>query len=518
MPKRIEPMEKREIVKRLKMSQSIRGIYRETGTSRDTIRLIKKIALEKGWLDRKHIPSEKEIDKCFNHQGDKSHPLDAFQDKILEWVKLGYTYLVINNMLSKKNLKYSEITVRRYIQKRFPKERRPVIRRFFEPGEVAEVDFGYFGIMYDEKSNRNRKIWVFSMRLNYSRKVYRETVFDQTANTFFQCHIHAFEYFNGVPKKVVCDNLKAAVIKACIHDPMVNRTYRMLAEYYGFLISPCIAGTPQHKGGVEKDMDYVKRNFLPIFRESQKEIGRNTPSAADCVRELRLWTQETDDNHIVKYVGSSPKELFAEETNFMQPVKFERWDPVVWYKRKVGDDWVIVIDKAFYSVPYRLIGKEVTAYSNSSEVVIFFDYDEITRHKKAEYEWERMKKPEHSPPNEAEYLATTSVGVRKWAFMIGNQTGSYVARILDQKGVDGLRPARAVCSLSKTCGNERLEAASKRGLFYNLIGLKHIKAILEKGLDRLPADQNEKDLFEAQIPSDKESFIYARDASYFTMK
>jgi transposase len=81
------------------------------------------------------------------------------------------------------------------------------MRRIAKPGEVMEVDFGYLGITYDPDSGRNRKTYLFSGRLRFSRLAYREIVFDQTGRTFFLCHIHSFEYFCGVPAKTVPDNL-----------------------------------------------------------------------------------------------------------------------------------------------------------------------------------------------------------------------------------------------------------------------------------------------------------------------
>ena len=73
----------------------------------------------------------------------------------------------------------------------------------------------------------------------------------------------------------------AAVIVASFEDPLVNRAYRELALHYGFLISPCLPRRPEHKGGVEGDIKYVKRNFLPLFREAEKERGRDTPDAGE---------------------------------------------------------------------------------------------------------------------------------------------------------------------------------------------------------------------------------------------
>ena len=78
-------------------------------------------------------------------------------------------------------------------------------------------------------------------------RAYREVVFDQKQETFFACHMHAFEWFGGVPEKVTPDNLKAAIIVASFEDPLVNRAYRELALHYGFLISPCLPRRPEHK-------------------------------------------------------------------------------------------------------------------------------------------------------------------------------------------------------------------------------------------------------------------------------
>ncbi len=64
--------------------------------------------------------------------------------------------------------------------------------------------------------------------------------------------------FNGVPKKLIIDNPKCAIIRACYHDPEVQRAYAECAEGYGFLISPCPPRDPKKKGRVESGVKYVK--------------------------------------------------------------------------------------------------------------------------------------------------------------------------------------------------------------------------------------------------------------------
>ena len=291
-------MELQDIVRRLRMQQSIKAINRETGKHRRVIRRILELAEHEGWLDaERELPSEQQLQELYHEQRGGAdggrHPLDARRDQIRGWHREGYSFLVIHELLQQRGVEYSETTVRRYIHRHFPSPVRPVMRRETKPGEVLEVDFGHLGLTWDAATRSRRRSWVFSGRLRHSRRAYREVVFDQQQQTFFACHIHAFEWFGGVPEKVTSDNLKAAIIVASFEDPLVNRAYRELALHYGFLISPCLPRRPEHKGGVEGDIKYVKRNFLPLFRESQKERGHEIPDAGELGEEVERWNRES---------------------------------------------------------------------------------------------------------------------------------------------------------------------------------------------------------------------------------
>ena len=328
-------MELQDIVRRLRMKQSIKAIKRETGKHRRVIRKVLELAEQEGWLDdKRELPSEHQLQEVYHEQRDgedsRGHPLDAHRDQIKRWHRDGYSFLVIHELLQQRGVEYSETTVRRYIHRHFPSPVRPVMRRETKPGEVMEVDFGHLGLTWDAATRSRRRTWVFSGRLRHSRRAYREVVFDQKQETFFACHIHAFEWFGGVAEKVTPDNLKAAVIVASFEDPLVNRAYRELALHYGFLISPCLPRRPEHKGGVEGDIKYVKRNFLPLFREAQKERGHEIPDAGELGEELERWNRESYDLHVVQKVGRTPLELFeSEEAQALRPLPMTRWDQVV---------------------------------------------------------------------------------------------------------------------------------------------------------------------------------------------
>ena len=325
-------MELKEIVRRLKMKQSIKAIKRETGKHRSVIRKVRELAEQEGWLGDDQLPCEHHLQELYHdqqHAAHGTHPLDAYREQIAAWLERHYSFLVIHKLLAQLGVRYCETTVRRYVHRHFPAPVRPVMRRETKPGEVMEVDFGHLGLTWDTATRSRRRTWVFSGRLRHSRRAYREVVFDQKQHTFFACHMHAFEYFGGVSEKVTPDNLKAAIIVASFEDPLVNRTYRELAEYYGFLISPCLPRRPEHKGGVESDIKYVKRNFLPLLREEQKQRGHDVPYADELMEALERWNRDSYEPHLIQKVGRTPRELFeTEEAAALQPLPLRRWDQV----------------------------------------------------------------------------------------------------------------------------------------------------------------------------------------------
>jgi transposase len=133
---------------------------------------------------------------------------------------------------------------------------------------------------------------VFVMTLGFSRHQYAELVFDQTVRTWIACHRQAFAWFSGMPRRLVIDNLKAGVLTAALHDPVLGEAYRRMAQHYGVVVSPTRPRTPEHKGKVENGVHFVKRSFLAghayadlrvanealrrwILRQAQDRAGRD---------------------------------------------------------------------------------------------------------------------------------------------------------------------------------------------------------------------------------------------------
>jgi hypothetical protein len=144
----------------------------------------------------------------------------------------------------------SESTVRRYIATTFAEqrlqERVTVPRGAVEPGSEAQIDYGRLGMWFDPDSGRRVAVWVFAMILSCSRALFVQPVLRMNQTSWNASHVAAFEFFGGVPARLVCDNLKTGVIRPDLYDPQINLAYGELGAFYRTLIDPARAGKPDN--------------------------------------------------------------------------------------------------------------------------------------------------------------------------------------------------------------------------------------------------------------------------------
>jgi Integrase core domain len=512
----------RKIIHRLRMGQSNRLIHRELKVHRSMIRELHRLAIVHEWLNPElPMPTDADIAQVWFQKNESlaHHPLDIYREQFEQWNREGLSSVVIHQLLSDRCPCDVQV-IRRYRNKHFPKPIQPVMVRFTEPGKHAEIDFGELGRFCDE-NGKVKRVWLFSFRLRHSRNTYREVVLDQTLQTFLMGHVHAFEYFNGVSANLICDNLKAAVIRSTIDNDMINRSYQELAEHYGCLISPCLPRTPEHKGGVEGDIKYCKKNFLAYFLAKQKEQGIEISKICDLIQALEKWNKEVAEVHLIHGVGRSPLEIFnSEEMNALLPLPKKRWEPTSWNRCTVQREWRIMLNCAYYSVPHHLIGKIVEVCVRDTFVRIFYENKEVALHEMASEKWEYKRRAEHAPPLQEAVLQCTRDGLLILAKDIGPFTYEVAHAILSHPSVDKLKPVRHLLRLVLKYSQERVENACKRAVHCKLFSYANIKNILANNLDvqaidvphsgkiillpryrfaRNPADYNTKTTFEEQL-------------------
>jgi transposase len=356
-------------------------------------------------------------------------------------------------------------------------------------GEVAQVDFVYAGKCYDPERGVMRKTWLFVMTLGFSRHMYCDLVFDQKIETWVRLHVAAFEYFGGVPRVIVPDNLKAAVVRAAFGvdgEPVLNRTYRELARHFGFQIDPTPPRAPQKKGKVERGGGYVKGNFLKTLESVDIHEDR---------RQLRRWLEEIAAQRRHGTTGRPPIELFEEqEKAALLSLPATRYELVVWKKAMLHRDSHVQIDGAFYSAPWRLLGTALWVRCTRSSVSIHHDDEHLWTHTRVP-RGKRSTVESHLPEHRRDLRHRSRDYWISRARRMGAEVMQLVEAIFDSDDVlYQLRKVQAVVSHLEGFPRERARRAARRALHFRCFDYRGIKSILQKGLDLepLPEEREER--------------------------
>jgi len=309
------------------------------------------LAAERGWLAAgAELPDDEAIATAIGAPRRASSTvsgLEPHRDRIAAWLEQGVAGTAILAAL-KRNHGYTGSYSSLYRMMASIQTSRPpeaTMRLEFAPAEAAQVDFGAGPILRDDAGVK-RRTWAFVMTLCFSRHQYVEFVWDQTVATWLGCHRRAFEWFGAVPGRLIIDNPKCAITRACIRDPEVQRAYAECAEGYGFKIDPCPPADPQKKGIVESGVKYVKGNFVPLraFRD-----------LADLNAQARQWVTNEAGVRIHGTTRRPPLELFELERALMQPLPAIAPDLGSWHRVLVHRDCHVAHERVLYSVPFALV-------------------------------------------------------------------------------------------------------------------------------------------------------------------
>lgn len=351
-----------------------------------------------------------------------------------------------------------------------------------EAGEVAQVDFGYVGLVFDPVTQVPRKAWVFVLVLGHSRHMFARVVFDQRAETWQQLHVAAFQALGGVPRVIVPDNLKAAVVKAAFRqneDPALNRGYVELARHYGCKIDPTPPRDPEKKGKVEAGVKYVMRSFFATVDEGLDIDALN--------RRLHAWTLEIAGMRVHGSTHRRPLEVFEEEERHaLLPLPTRPFVPVIWRQAKVHTDSHISFDKRLYSVPYRYLKREAWVRATPDTVTIYIDDERVATHDRGG-RTHRTTDDAHLP---VERVSLRHRGEAFWtrrAEELGEEVKGLVREIFAQEQVlNPLRTVQQIVTLLEKHPRDRANNAARRARHFGTRSYGGLREILRKALDFEP--------------------------------
>lgn len=347
------------------------------------------------------------------------------------------------------------------------------------PGEIAQVDLGYAGMLLDPERGVLRRAWVFAMILGHSRLLHAKLVFEQDVETWLRLHEEAFASIGGSVSTLVPDNTRRAVLRAAfgIDGPTeLNRSYRELAERYGCRIEPTPPGSPRKKGKVEAAIKHLRNNPLK---------GRDGEPFDLVQRDLERWVREIANVRVHGTTGRRPIDVFeAEERVSLRTLPAGSSDFGVWKKARVHPDSHLAFRERLYSVPWRLVGEVVWVRGTRSSVEVFHGDDRVAWHART-VRW-RTTDEAHLPPDRRELRHRGRSLWEQRASEIGPRTLALVRFVFDADAVlSRLRQVQAIVTLLERHPRARAEAVAERALRSGDCSYRAIRQLLLLGLDLL---------------------------------
>lgn len=354
----------------------------------------------------------------------------------------------------------------------------PFRRMECEPGAEAQCDFGTGAPLLNADGKRRRS-HVLRMSLSYSRKAYSEVVLQQTTENLLACLENAFWYWGGVPKTLVTDNLKAAVLQADWFDPVLHPKIGAFCRHYGTVLLPTKPRTPRHKGKIESGIKYVQENALK---------GRTFSSLPAQNEHLARWERRVADLRIHGTTKKQVQKLFESEKTALLPLPAGRFPCFNEGQRTVHRDGHIEVAKAYYSVPPEYLGRTVWVRWDSRLVRVFnAHFAEIALHPRhAAGRFSTSDK--HLAARKISLVERGSTELLGRARRIGPQAGRWAEAMLKERGIPGVRVLLGLLALARKHSSLTVDAACELALGHGAFRLRALRALIKK-----PAQQQALD-------------------------
>jgi transposase len=506
-----------DILRRAQAGDSIRRIAKATGMDRKTISNYLRIAADHGFaagvaedllaeiaaavFRAVHGPQLKSPPSA-----SASAPLIPHRDLISDWLeKDGLTLTKSHIKLGRMGVAVSYSALYRYARDEFGFGSQKVTVRMAdtEPGEVAQIDFGRMGMIFDPETGKQRVLHALVVTLVFSRHQYVYLTHRQDLDALICGMEEAWEFFAGVTRRLVLDNMKVAVVKSDRYEPVFNRTFQEYSQHRGFIIDPAPVRHPEAKGCVENQIKYVRDNFFAGEEFSNREHAQRT---------ALTWCRTTAGLRLHGTTHKRPLLVFEEEEQkTLLPLSCERFDVPAWADCKVHRDHHVRFKNALYSVPTCYVGKEVEVKGTRALVRIYHQQQLIKTHpkkaagqKSTDYDDYPKEKSAYAMRDVNYYIST--------AQNRGQKQGAFMAELLaGDVPWTYIRQAQALLRLGDKYGVTRVETACTRALAFGLMNVKRVEGIIKQSLEKeLTPTPTGTRIFTLSPPR------FERDADYFS--
>ena len=381
----------------------------------------------------------------------------------------------------------------------------PVMHQDHKAGDKLYVDFAGVKLnLTDKETGEVTDVEVFVAILGASQLTYVEAVMSQQKEDFIAACENTLHYIGGVPAAIVPDNLKAAVTKSHRYEPTLNEAFADFADHYGTAILPARAYRPRDKALVE---GAVKIVYSRIYAPLRKQVYSSLTELNSAI----LQALEVHNSQLLRGRNYSRRLQFEEiERSALAPLPLLRYE----FKKHAhvtvmkNGHVCLGVDKHYYSVPYRFIGKKIKLLYSTSLVEMYYHYERIALHKRVKIPYSYSTDKEHLASTHRFVTDWTPERFLEWAASIHDDVRLYILKILDRKQhpEQAYRSCIGILSFAKKAGEQRLISACQRALSYGIYNYKTIQTILEKNMD-----QYEDSLFADELQMPKHDNIRGED-------
>jgi transposase len=267
---------------------------------------------------------------------------------------------------------------------------RPVAEAYLRlrtlPGEQAQVDWGYFGKL--KIGRAERALWGFVMVLSYSRHIFLRFFFGNAMANFLRGHVGAFESFTAVPRVLLYDNLRSAVLERVGQAIHFHPTLLELAAHYRFEPRPVAVARGNEKGRVERAIRYIRDSFF---------AAREFTDLDDLNAQATLWCEQiAAERPCPEDRSRRVREVFADERERLLRLPDHRFPCEEREPVEVRRTPYVRFDLNDYSVPHTYVRRSVEVHASVDTVRVVVDGTKvIATHPRSWSKGEQIEIAEH---------------------------------------------------------------------------------------------------------------------------
>jgi len=333
-----------------------------------------------------------------------------------------------------------------------------------KPGNAVMVDWaGSTFNIHDSITGETTVAYLFVSVLPCSWYAYVEPCLDMKSESWIACHVNMYNYFGGVTRLIIPDNLKVGIDKNTRYETIFNRSYSEMTDYYDTAVVPARVDHPRDKSAVEGTVKHTSTWIIAALR------NRKFFSMYELKTAVAEKLEAFNTKDFTKREGSRRTAFLNEEKSFMKPLPATPYEPAVWSKTTVQRDYLISDGKNKFSVPFDLIGETIDVRVTGNTIEAFFHGARVASQPRSDKVLrDPIIVPEHMPENHRKYLSYNDDEFLSWAANIGTATLAVVKSFLTSGKVSeqGYKACASLTKLADRYGHERVEVACCRAFAY----------------------------------------------------